>query len=69
MNHHAHIQVNNIDITMPHQRYVRLLNDEIIAVVEQRKYAQQRNAVMSYAFASIIAVAATLVAINGLLVF
>lgn len=68
MNHHAHIQVNNIDITMPHQRYMRLLNDEIIAVVEQRKYVQQRNAVMSYAFASVAAVTATLIAINGLLV-
>lgn len=69
MNHHSYIQIDDISITMPHRRYVRLLNDEIIATVERRKFVQQRNAVVSYALASIAVVTAALVAINGLLVF
>lgn len=68
MNIESRIEVKGITIVMPAERYGRLLNDEIIATVERRKFVQQRNAVVSYALASIAAVTATLIAINGLLV-
>lgn len=68
MNIQSLIQVGDTTIVMSPARYARLLNDEIIATVERRKFVQQRNAVVSYALASIAAVTATLIAINGLLV-
>jgi hypothetical protein len=68
MTHHARIQVGDIDITMPEQRYIRLLRDEITAVVEHRGYIARRNAVITYAFASVAAIAAMLIAANGLIV-
>lgn len=68
MNIQSLIQVGDTTIVMSPARYARLLNDEITATVERRKFVQQRNAVVSYALASIAAVTATLIAINGLLV-
>lgn len=68
MNHHSYIQIDGTAITMPHQRFIRLLSDEIIAVVEQREYIERRNAVITYVFASVAAIAATFIAANGLLV-
>lgn len=68
MNHHSYIQIDGTVITMPHQRFIRLLSDEIIAVVEQREYIERRNAVITYVFASVAAIAATFIAANGLLV-
>lgn len=55
-------------ITMTGREYLMYLSDNEIARSVQREHAQHMNAVIAYTFASIAAIAAALIATNGLFV-
>lgn len=83
MNIESRIEVKGITIVMPAERYSRLLSDEanaciarttrlhddeINACIARVEHQQEMANAFSYALASIIAVAAALIAANGLLI-